>query len=272
MLETMAGKDPETYQKFWNEFGEVLKEGAGEDFANREAICKLLRFSSTHDDAAEKHVGLDAYLERMVEGQDKIYYLVAETHENAKSSPHLEVFRKRGIEVLLMFDRVDEWLMSSLSEYSSKSFQDITRGDLLLPGEEADEQKADDDSAQSDSNIQLTERISAVLSEQVETVRPSKRLTDSPACLVLPEFAMGAQMRKIMEASGQAMPESKPIFEYNAAHPLLKRLDAESDEDRFRDLVLILFDQASLSDGTPLTDASAYVNRLNNLLVNLLAD
>jgi molecular chaperone HtpG len=163
MLETMAGKDPETYQKFWNEFGEVLKEGAGEDFANREAICKLLRFSSTHDDAAEKHVGLDAYLERMVEGQDKIYYLVAETHENAKSSPHLEVFRKRGIEVLLMFDRVDEWLMSSLSEYSSKSFQDITRGDLLLPGEEADEQKADDDSAQSDSNIQLTERISAVL-------------------------------------------------------------------------------------------------------------
>jgi molecular chaperone HtpG len=272
MLETMAGKDPETYQKFWNEFGEVLKEGAGEDFANREAICKLLRFSSTHDDAAEKHVGLDAYLERMVEGQDKIYYLVAETHENAKSSPHLEVFRKRGIEVLLMFDRVDEWLMSSLSEYSSKSFQDITRGDLLLPGEEADEQKADDDSAQSDSNIQLTERISAVLSEQVETVRPSKRLTDSPACLVLPEFAMGAQMRKIMEASGQAMPESKPIFEYNAGHPLLKRLDAESDEDRFRDLVLILFDQASLSDGTPLTDASAYVNRLNNLLVNLLAD
>jgi len=272
MLETMAGKDPETYQKFWNEFGEVLKEGAGEDFANREAICKLLRFSSTHDDAAEKHVGLDAYLERMVEGQDKIYYLVAETHENAKSSPHLEVFRKRGIEVLLMFDRVDEWLMSSLSEYSSKSFQDITRGDLLLPGEEADEQKAEDDSAQSDSNVQLTERISAVLSEQVETVRPSKRLTDSPACLVLPEFAMGAQMRKIMEASGQAMPESKPIFEYNAAHPLLKRLDAESDEDRFRDLVLILFDQASLSDGTPLTDASAYVNRLNNLLVNLLAD
>jgi molecular chaperone HtpG len=175
-------------------------------------------------------------------------------------------------EVVLMSDRVDEWLMSSLSEYSSKSFQDITRGDLLLPGEEPEEQKAEEADAESDTNAQLTERINTVLAEQVEKVRPSKRLTDSPACLVLPEFAMGAQMRKIMEASGQAMPESKPIFEYNAAHPLLERLDKESDEDRFRDLVLILFDQASLSEGTPLTDASGYVNRLNNLLVTLLAD
>jgi molecular chaperone HtpG len=271
MLEGMAKKEPEKYQKFWNEFGEVLKEGAGEDFANREAICKLLRFSSTHDDAAEKHVDLDGYIERMVEGQDKIYYLTAETHENAKSSPHLEVFRKRGIEVVLMYDRIDEWLMSSLNEYDGKSFQDITRGDLVLPGDDAEEDKADN-AADEDANAQLTTRIADVLGDKVEKVAPSKRLTDSPACLVLPEFAMGAQMRKIMEASGQSLPESKPIFEYNADHPLLERLDAEIDEDRFADLVQILFDQASLADGAALTDASAYVNRLNKLLVSLLQD
>lgn len=272
MLDTMAGKEPEKYQLFWNEFGEVLKEGAGEDFANREAIGKLLRFSSTHDDAAEKHVSLDAYLERMVEGQDKIYYLIADSHENAKSSPHLEVFKQRGIEVLVMFDRIDEWLMSSLSEYSGKNFQDVMRGDLELPGDDASSEDSDEADKGADGNVQLTERIAAVLGEQVDSVRPSKRLTDSPACLVLADFAMGAQMRRIMEATGQAMPESKPIFEYNAEHPLLERLDAESDEDRFRDLVLILFDQASLADGTPLTDASAYVGRLNQLLVTLLSD
>jgi molecular chaperone HtpG len=272
MLETMADKEPEKYQTFWNEFGEVLKEGAGEDFANREAICKLLRFSSTHDQDAEKHVSLDAYLERMVEGQDKIYYLVAESHDNAKSSPHLEVFRKRGIEVLLMYDRIDEWLMSSLTEFAEKPFQDVMRGDLVLPGDEADSDDEADKAKADDANEQLTQRIEKVLAERVETVRPSKRLTDSPACLVLPEFALGAQMRRIMEASGQSLPESKPIFEYNPGHPLLERLDRESDEDRFRDLVLILFDQASLADGSALTDASAYVGRLNALLVNLLSD
>jgi molecular chaperone HtpG len=272
MLDTMAGKEPEKYQLFWNEFGEVLKEGAGEDFANREAIGKLLRFSSTQDDAAEKHVSLDAYLERMVDGQDKIYYLISDSHENAKSSPHLEVFKKRGIEVLVMFDRIDEWLMSSLTEYAGKNFQDVMRGDLELPGDDAASEDSDEDAKEADANEQLTERIAAVLEDKVESVRPSKRLTDSPACLVLADFAMGAQMRRIMEATGQAMPEAKPIFEYNADHPLLERLDSESDEDRFRDLVLILFDQASLADGTPLTDASAYVGRLNQLLVTLLSD
>jgi len=270
MLQTMADKEPEKYQRFWNEFGEVLKEGAGEDFANREAISKLLRFASTHDEDSEKHVSLDDYIERMVEGQDKIYYLIAESHENARTSPHLEVFRKRGIEVLLMFDRIDEWLMSSLSEYGDKSFQDVMRGDLDLPGEEAD--SADETEDESSDTAQLTERIQKVLAERVEAVRPSKRLTDSPACLVLPEFAMGAQMRRIMEASGQSLPETKPIFEYNPAHPLLTRLDRETDEDRFADLVLILFDQASLADGTALADSAGYVGRLNKLLVTLLAD
>ena len=270
MLDTLAGKEPDKYQAFWNEFGEVLKEGAGEDFANREAICKLLRFTSTRDDAEEKHVSLDAYLERMVEEQDKIYYLAAESYENAKSSPHLEVFKQRGIEVLLMYDRIDEWLMSSLSQYSEKSFQDIMRGDLELPGEAKEkEDKADTEAGDAAA---LTERIRTVLEGQVEDVRVSKRLTDSPACLVLGEFAMGAQMRRIMEASGQQLPESKPIFEYNAEHPLLRRLDAEADEDRFRDLVLILFDQASLADGTALSDAGAYVTRINSLLLSLLDD
>jgi molecular chaperone HtpG len=268
MLESLAKKDEASYQTFINQFGEVLKEGAGEDFTNREAVCKLLRFSSTHDAVEEKHVGLDAYVERMVESQDKIYYLVAESFENAKSSPHLEIFRKNGIEVLLMFDRVDEWMMGSLNEYDGKSFHDVMRGDLDLPGGEKD--KAEDEEAPESSP--LTERIEGVLGDAVAAVRPSERLTDSPACLVLGEHDMGAQMRRIMEASGQSMPESKPVFEYNASHPLLERLDREADEDRFADLVLILFDQASLADGTALKDASAYVNRLNQLLLSLLND
>jgi molecular chaperone HtpG len=274
MLETMANKEPDKYQEFSEQFGEVLKEGAGEDFANRESLCKLLRFASTQGDSrpdlSKKDVSLDAYLERKIEGQEKIYYLAAESFDNAKNSPHLEIFRERGIEVLLLFDRVDEWLMSQINEYAGTSFQDVMRSDLALPGgddaSEAEPAETDDD------NEALTERIQAVLEEQVQSVRPSKRLTDSPACLVLDEFAMGAQMRQIMEASGQAMPESKPHFEYNAKHPLLERLDAESDEARFADLVSILFDQASLAEGSALNDSSAYVSRLNRLLLELLSD
>ena len=268
MLETLASKQPEDYQTFINEFGEVLKEGAGEDFANREAVLKLLRFTSTHDVADEKHVGLDGYLERMVDGQEKIYYLVAESFENARSSPHLEVFREKGIEVLLLSDRIDEWMMSSVHEYDGKSFQDVMRGDLDLPGENATDEDKEDDG----DTAALTERIKVVLNDSVEDVRPSQRLTDSPACLVLGAHDPGAQMRRIMEATGQAMPEAKPVFEYNASHPLLQRLDTEPDEDRFKDLVLILFDQASLADGVALKDASAYVNRLNQLLLSLLSD
>ncbi len=270
MLDTMASKDSEKYQSFWNEFGEVLKEGAGEDFANREALCKLLRFASTHDDDPEKHVSLDAYIERMGTEQDKIYYIVADSSDNAKNSPHLEVFKKQGVEVLMLFDRIDEWLMSSLQEYSGKTFQDVMRGDLALPGEAKDDAKEED--AESTETTALTERIKSVLGDRVEEVRPSRRLTGSPACLVLGDFAVGAQMRRIMEASGQALPESKPIFEYNADHPLLTRLDSEADEDRFSDLLLILFDQASLAEGNALPDAAAYVTRLNSLLLMLLND
>ena len=267
MLETLAKKQPAQYQKFIDEFGEVLKEGAGEDFANREPICKLLRFATTQTDAEAKTVALDDYVERMIDGQDKIYYLVADNFENAKNSPHLEVFKKQGIEVVLLFDRIDEWMMSSVTEYAGKSFQDVMRGDLDIPGDPEDETEAADEEAGG-----LTERISAVLAERVELVRPSKRLTDSPACLVLGENDMGAQMRRIMEASGQSMPEVKPVFEYNATHPLLTRLAEMEDEDRFSELALILFDQASLAEGGALKDAAGYVNRLNRLLLTLLAD
>ncbi len=264
MLETLAKNEPADYQTFIGEFGEVLKEGTGEDFANRETILKLLRFASTTDPDEEKHVSLEDYVGRMVEGQEKIYYLIAESPENAKSSPHLEVFRKKGIEVLLLFDRIDEWMMSNLQDFDGKAFVDVMRGDLALPGEADETPETESDG--------LTERIKAVLDDQVEDVRPSQRLTDSPACLVLGAHDPGAQMRKILEATGQQLPASKPVFEYNAGHPLLTRLDREADEDRFRDLVLILFDQASLADGTAPRDAAAYVNRLNRLLLSLLDD
>ena len=274
-LDGMARKEAEDYQAFWDEFGEVIKEGAGDEFANRELYSGLLRFASTNGEDATKNVGLKDYLERLVEDQDRIYYLVAESYENARSSPHLEVFRERGIEVLLLFDRIDEWLMSNLPEFDGKAFQDITRAGLVLPGEAADE-TADGEDSQKDASQEeadddpLAERIKTALGDRVEAVRPSTRLTDSPACLVQGEFALGRQMQRIMEATGQAFTPPKPSFEYNAEHPLLKRLDRESDEDRFAELVLVLFDQASLAEGDALQDAGAYVNRMNRLLLELL--
>jgi molecular chaperone HtpG len=267
MLQSLADQRPDDYRAFWKEFGEVLKEGAGEDFGNREAVAKLLRFDSTRTaDLAEddRLVSLDGYLEQLVEGQDKVYYLIADSFEAARHSPHLEVFRARGIEVLLLHDRIDEWLMSNLSEYQGKVLQDIVRADLTLPGEE----KKDDEASADDP---MSQRIAAVLGERVEKVRPSKRLTDSPACLVIGEHALGPQLRRIMEAAGQSLPESKPLFEYNAEHPLVTRLDQEADEDRFAELVLVLFEQASLAGGVPLTDPPAYVERINRLLLELLS-
>ena len=271
MLEDMAKKDPEQYQLFWDEFGEVLKEGAGEDFANRASLSKLLRFASTHErvESGKKVVGLDQYLERKVEGQDTIYYICAEAYETASRSPHLEIFKERGVEVLVLFDRIDEWLMSSLTDYEDTKFVDVMRGDVILPGEET--AKDDDESKDKDEDEHpLVERISAVVGDKVKGVRPSKRLTGSPACLVLSEDAMGIQMRRIMEASGQSMPESKPFFEFNAGHPLVERLENEVDEDRFAELVGVLFDQASLAEGGSLQDPAGYVERLNRLLLELL--
>ena len=271
MLETMAKKEPDNYQAFWDEFGEVLKEGAGEDFANREALAKLLRFATTQSEGAAKTVSLDTYLERKVEKQESIYYICAETYETASRSPHLEMFKDKDVEVLLMFDRIDEWLMSMLTQYNDVPFVDVMRDDVSLPGQEKSSDNEDSqDDADADEEHPLTERITAALSDKVEKVRPSKRLTQSPACLVLPDYAMGVQMRKIMEASGQTMPESKPIFEFNPDHPLVQRLDGESDEDRFAELVGVLFDQASLAEGGTLNDPGAYVERLNRLLLELL--
>ncbi|XOV81861.1 MAG: molecular chaperone HtpG [bacterium] len=270
MLDTMASKEPEKYQTFWDEFGEVLKEGAGEDFANREALAKLLRFASTKGEGNKKTVSLDTYLERKSEDQDVIYYICSETYETASRSPHLEMFKDRDIEVLLMFDRIDEWLMSSLNQYGDVQFVDVMRGDVTLPGENKDADEDADKTDDKDEQHPLAERISTVLGDKVAKVRPSRRLTQSPACLVLSEDAMGIQMRKILEASGQSMPVSKPIFEFNPNHLLLKRLDMEPDEDRFAELVGILFDQASLAEGGALSDPGAYVERLNRLLLELL--
>ena len=272
MLEDMAKKDPEQYQLFWDEFGEVLKEGAGEDFANRAALTKLLRFASTHESAesGKKVVGLEQYLERKVEGQDTIYYICAEAYETASRSPHLEIFKERGVEVLVLFDRIDEWLMSSLTEYEGTKFVDVMRGDVTLPGEEAAKDGDDEAKDKDEDEHPLVERIAIVVGEKVKGVRPSKRLTGSPACLVLSEDAMGIQMRRIMEASGQSMPESKPFFEFNPNHPLVERLENEVDEDRFAELVGVLFDQASLAEGGSLQDPAGYVERLNRLLLELL--
>ena len=271
MLGDMAKKKPEQYQEFWDEFGEVLKEGAGEDFANRESLTKLLRFASTKsDDGAKKSVSLDQYLARKVEDRESIYYLCAETYETASRSPHLEIFKERGVEVIILFDLIDEWLMSMLTDYEGTPFVDVMRGDVTLPGEANADDDKDSDDVNKDDEHPLVERIKPILDDKVAGVRPSKRLTGSPACLVLSEDAMGIQMRRIMEANGQAMPASKPYFEFNPDHPLVQRLDNEADEDRFGELVEVLFDQASLAEGGSLQDPATYVERLNRLLLDLL--
>ena len=268
MLEKLAKNEPEKYQGFWKNFGQVMKEGPAEDFANKEKIAGLLRFASTHGDDGEQNVSLVDYLARAKEGQDKIYYLTGETYAQVKNSPHLEVFRKKGIEVLLLTDRIDEWLMSYLSDFDGKSFVDVARGDLDLGNLDSEEdKKAAEEVAKAKEG--LVERIKAALGESVSEVRVSHRLTDSPAILAIGEQDLGMQMRQILEASGQKVPESKPIFEFNPAHPLIEKLDAEQSEERFGDLSHILFDQAALAAGDSLKDPAAYVRRLNKLLVEL---
>ncbi|WP_022957373.1 molecular chaperone HtpG [Spongiibacter tropicus] len=270
MLGKLAKNDVEKYQTFWKAFGQVLKEGPAEDFSNREKIAKLLRFATTHDDKAEQTHSLDDYVARMKEGQSKIYYVVAENHRTAASSPHLEVFRKKGIEVLLLSDRVDDWLMNHLSEFDGKALQDVGRGQLDLGElEDEDEKKAQESLAEEHKD--LIERVAKALDGKVEDVRATGRLTSSPACLVVGEHDMGAQMRRILEAAGQALPESKPIFEVNPEHPLVQKLDQETDEDRFADLVDILFNQAHLAEGAQLENPADYVSKLNKLLLELSA-
>lgn len=269
MLAKLAKSETEKYATFWNEFGQVLKEGPAEDFANKEKIGKLLRFSTTHTDSETQDQSLDDYLGRLQEGQDKIYYVVAENFNTARRSPHLEVFRKRGIEVLLLSDRVDDWLMSHLQEFEGKKFQDVARGELDVD-DASDEEKAEREKLQEESQA-LVDRMKQSLESEVANVRATARLTDSPACLVVGEFDMGAQMRRIMEAAGQAVPESKPILEINPGHPLISLLDREQDEERFADLARVVFDQALLAEGGQLKDPAAYVERLNKLLLKMSA-
>ncbi|MDD0996515.1 molecular chaperone HtpG [Pseudomonas sp. TNT2022 ID1044] len=270
MLEKLAKNEPEQYQGFWKNFGQVMKEGPAEDFANKEKIAGLLRFASTNGDDGEQIVGLAEYLARAKEGQDKIYYLTGETYAQVKNSPHLEVFRKKGIEVLLLTDRIDEWLMSYLNDFDGKSFVDVARGDLDLGNLDSEEdKKAAEEVAKSKEG--LVERLKTALGESVAEVRVSHRLTDSPAILAIGEQDLGLQMRQILEASGQKVPDSKPIFEFNPAHPLIEKLDNEQSDERFGDLSHILFDQAALAAGDSLKDPAAYVRRLNKLLVELSA-
>lgn len=268
MLEKLAKSEPEQYQTFWQEFGQVLKEGPAEDFANKEKIAKLLRFSTTHTNSEKQDQSLDDYVARMKEGQEKIYYIAAENYNTAANSPHLEVFRKKGIEVVLLFDRVDEWLMGHLSEFTGKPLQDVGKGELDL-GKLEDESEKEEKEKLEKGHQSLIERAQKALEGQVEKVRVTNRLTDSPACLVVGQFDMGAQMRRILEAAGQKVPDNKPILELNPTHPLVVKLDQESDEDRFADLIEVLFDQAHLAEGGQLKDPAAYVRKLNKLLLEI---
>ena len=264
-LLTKLAKDKEAYANFWEQFGEVLKEGPAEDHANQEKIAGLLRFASTEDDKADQVHSLDEYIERAGEEQDSIYVVIADSHANALGSPYLELFRKQGKEVLLLSNRIDEWLVSHLREYKGKKIVDIAKGDVdvekLSSKEDA---KALKEKAKEAKD--LLKRMQDVLGESVEEVRVSGRLVESPSCLVVNEDDMGIQMRKILEASGQSMPAGKPILEVNPEHALLQRLDQESDEDRFASLTQVLFDQARLAAGDDLEDAAAYVRRVNQLL------
>ena len=270
MLDKLAADKPDDYATFWKEFGQVLKEGPAEDYGNREKIAGLLRFASTKGEGDTQNVSLADYIGRMAEGQDKIYYLTGETHLQAANSPHLEVFAKKGIEVLLLTDRIDEWLMGYLTEFDGKSFVDIARGDLDLGKLESEEDKKAAEEAAKDKQG-LAKRLGEALGQNVSEVRVSHRLTDSPAILALGAGDLGLQMRQIMEASGQKVPETKPVFEFNPAHPLISKLDNEADTDRFGELAHVLFDQAALAAGESLKDPAAYVRRLNKLLLELSA-
>ncbi|TKB49058.1 molecular chaperone HtpG [Ferrimonas sediminicola] len=266
MLERMAANDADKYQKFWGEFGNVLKEGPAEDYANKEKIAKLLRFASTHSDSSAETVSLEEYLSRAIEGQEKIYYIVADSYQAAKNSPHLELLRKKGIEVLLMSERIDEWLMSHLTEFDGKQFVSVTQGDLQLP--ESDEEKAEAEK-QAEEHQALLSRFKASLGDKVKEVKISQRLTDSPSCIVTSEQDMSSQMVKMMKAMGQEVPEVKPVFELNLEHPLVAKLEQEQDEARFGKWAELLLSQAMLAERGSLEDPSQFVAQMNSLWLEL---
>ncbi|TPV54118.1 molecular chaperone HtpG [Aestuariibacter sp. GS-14] len=268
MLERMAKNDAEKYQLFWNEFGNVLKEGPAEDFSNREKIAGLLRFASTHNDNSTQNVSLADYISRMKEGQEKIYYVTADSYQAAKNSPHLEIFKKKGIEVLLMGERIDEWLMQHLHEFEGKQLRSIARGDLDLGDLDDEETKK----AQEEASKQIEgvlERAKAALGDKVLDVKFTHRLTESPACIVADEHGMTTQMMKLMEAAGQPVPAVKYHFELNPEHQLVKILADVQDETLFKSWAEVLFDQAALSEQGSLKDPASFVKNLNGLLASL---
>ena len=272
MLEDLAKNDPEKYDKFWSQFGTVIKEGPIEDHANKARVAKLLRFASTHADTDKQDVTLESYVGRMKVGQDKIYYVTADSFSAAKNSPHLEIFRKKGIEVLLLSDRIDEWLVSNLDEFDGKHLQSVAKGDLDLGALDDEEDKAVQEEVNKDFDTVL-KQIKEVLADKVSEVRLSHRLTASPACLVADVYGMSLNMERIMKDAGQGMGMGmgrKPIFELNPTHPLVVRRKEEQDDSRFADLTHILFDQAILSEGGQLDDPAAFVHKLNELLQGLL--
>lgn len=268
MMEDVAKKEPEKYQTIWNEFGRVLKEGPGEDITNKDKIAGLLRFSSTQTDSENQDVSLADYIGRMKEGQEAIYYITADSFASAKNSPHLEIFRKKGLEVLLLCDSVDEWLVSSLTEYEGKKLESVTKGELDLGGLEDEEEKKEQEEVGKDFEG-IVAQMKDTLGEQVKDVRLTHRLTNSPACLVKEAQDMSANLERILKQAGQAIPASKPILELNPQHPLVEKLKNEKDGERFADMTFILFDQALLAEGGQLDDPSAFVGRLNELLLDL---
>ncbi len=268
LLEDLAEKQPEQYATFWKAFGKVMKEGPGEDFANKEKIAGLLRFASTHTGTDAQVVSLKDYIGRMKEGQSAIYYITADSFAAAQHSPHLEIFRKKGIEVLLLSDRVDEWLMSNLHEFDGKPLKSVAKGGLDL-GELEDEAEKTAQKEAEESMKPLVERIKSTLGERVKDVRVTHRLTDSPACLVTGEADMSANLERLLKAAGQAAPSVKPTLEINPSHALVTRLNSESDEDRFADWANLLFEQALLAEGGQLDDPASFVRRLNGLLAML---
>ena len=269
LLEDLAENQKDQYSGFWKEFGRVLKEGVGEDFANRERIAKLLRFASTHADAEEQSVSLADYIARMKEGQDKIYYVTAETFLAAKNSPHLEIFRKRGIEVLLLSERVDEWLVANLAEHEGKALASVAKGELDLSKLQSDEEKKEE-AKQATGHRALVAKLKDALGDRVKNVRVSSRLTASPSCLVADEHDMGGNLARILKAVGQKGPQPKPILEINPEHPMVQRLNEE--KTRFADWGNLLFDQALLAEGGQLEDPAGFVRRMNELMLEMAGE
>ena len=268
LLEKLAKDEPEKYQTFWKQFGNVIKEGPAEDFANREKIASLLRFNSTESKDGEQAVSLDGYIERMQEKQEKIYYLTADSLSAARNSPHLEVFKKKGIEVLLLTDRVDEWLVSHLSDYQGKHLQSVAKGELDL-GELEDQEDKQKAEKAAEEHKPLLERIKTALGDKVKEVRVSTRLTESPACLVVDHYDMSQNLARVLKQLGQDAPAPNPILELNLDHPLVTRLEALEDGDRFDEMAGLIFDQAMLSEGGQLEDPAGFVHRLNRLMLEI---